>query len=419
MKTQAIKIASLLFLIPILLFQSCTKELPPAPSKSPLVLNGVINSPLTLKSENSPYILDGYVFVRNTVLTIEQGTVIKGKKGSRAALIIERGAKIKAEGTQEYPIVFTSDQPIGKRQKGDWGGVVINGYAKINGAGVGEYDTGLYGGNDQDDDSGILRYIRIEFAGARKEANTELNGLSLQGVGRKTIIDHIQVHRCMDDGFEFFGGAVDAKYLLSTWNEDDSFDWVEGWVGRGQFWICQQKDDVADNGIEGSNANNTQSNYNIEPYSNPTLYNLTLIGNPSPSSQSKKGIRLDRGTRVTIRNSIIMGFGQDAIFIPMDDSMTHNLAIDGSLSIKTTIVNENSPNLNGLEETTGIDIHVSQTSPIDNPYDFISPDFRSQGDATGVIKPEVPTDTFFNSVSYIGAMGQDNWTSGWITLDEN
>ncbi|MEO1337865.1 MAG: hypothetical protein AAFV29_19635, partial [Myxococcota bacterium] len=244
-------------------------------------LTGVITEDQTLTA-NFQYLLRGTVFVGDgtnpTTLTIQPGTTILGDRATTGTLVVRRGSKLEAVGTVESPIVFTSNQPQGSRSPGDWGGVILNGRAPINRCGLdaeqcaafnqafGEGGTGFYGGNDDDDDSGELRYVRIEFAGKLLSPENELNGLALQGVGRGTVLDYIQIHRGKDDGIEFFGGTVDFQHILVTGAQDDSFDWTEGWTGRGQFLVVQQWPDDADNGIE---ADNNDDDRNLLPRARP------------------------------------------------------------------------------------------------------------------------------------------------------
>lgn len=225
-----------------------------------IVLQGAITSDMTLTNDNT-YLLRGGVFVgddvNETILTIEPGTVIYGEASTYGMLVIRRNSKIMADGTVDAPIVFTSDQVHPARS--DWGGLILNGNAHLNvpgGEAYGEGSTGLYGGGltpDDTDNSGVLRYVRVEYAGREISPDNELNGIAFQGVGSGTTIEYCQVHMNKDDAFEWFGGAAWAKYLYATGCADDQFDWTEGWNGKGQFFVCQQYEDDADQGIEADN----------------------------------------------------------------------------------------------------------------------------------------------------------------------
>ena len=230
-----------------------------------VVVTGEITGVMNWTS-NFVYVLRGAVFVKDGgVLNIEAGTLVAGEAGSVGALIVERGGKLNALGTRERPIVFTSDQPPGTRFRGDWGGLIINGRAPTNipgGEGVGEANTGIYGGDDPDDDSGTLRYVRVEFAGSEFSPDNELNGIAFQGVGRGGRYEYIQVHMNRDDAFEWFGGTADIKYAIASNTGDDSFDWTFGWTGRAQFLAVHQRSDDADWAIE---ADNNEFNNNLLP----------------------------------------------------------------------------------------------------------------------------------------------------------
>lgn len=204
---------------------------PPVEETQDVILEGEITSDMTLKAADNN-LLRGFVYVTDGVtLTIEPGTVIKGEKSSKGSLIVERGGKLIAEGTAEKPIVFTSDQPKASRTYGDWGGLILCGKSIVNNtAGEAQIEGGprsYYGGKDPEDNSGIVKYVRIEFAGYPLEPNKEINGLTCGGVGRGTTIEYVQVSFCGDDSFEWFGGTVNAKHLIAYKGWDDEFGlWI-------------------------------------------------------------------------------------------------------------------------------------------------------------------------------------------------
>lgn len=199
------------------------------------ILTGIISSNMTLSRTNT-YQLVGVVYVTNkAILTIESGTVIRGDKESCGTLVITKGCKIMAEGNETAPIIFTSNNNVSDRRPGDWGGIIILGDAPINRiGGVGYLDLNLipevsyYGGNNEDDNSGILKYVRIEYSGRKLKATKELNGLSLAGVGRKSQFEFIQVSYSNDDSFECYGGNVNFKNVISYRATDDDFDYTQG-----------------------------------------------------------------------------------------------------------------------------------------------------------------------------------------------
>ena len=233
-----------------------------------LILSGKINTDRTLKNGNT-YKLRGIVYVVDGAkLTIEPGVIIQGEKSSRGTLVITRGTQLLAAGTLDKPIIFTSDAAT--PTMGDWGGIVLLGRAKTNAsyngtAGLGEIEggvnnsegLGLYGGADDNDNSGILKYVRIEYPGYAYLPDKELNGLTMGAVGKGTTIDYVQVSNAADDSYEWFGGSVDCKHLIAYKGLDDDWDMDNGFSGRIQFGISMRDSMVADvsqsNGFEIDN----------------------------------------------------------------------------------------------------------------------------------------------------------------------
>jgi hypothetical protein len=247
------------------------------------------------------YLLDGRVFVNDgAVLHIEAGTVIKGKPGTgenASALIVARGGKIYAEGTADRPIIFTAEadditnpSDLAYDLNGQWGGVIILGKARINRP-AGEFNIegiptseprGMYGGTDDDDNSGVLRYVSIRHGGAEIGEGNEINGLTLGGVGRGTTIDHIEVLSNFDDGFEWFGGTVNCKYLIAAFCGDDGIDFDEGYRGKLQYVFVLQHPDRGNRCGEHDGA--PASAVTSEPKAYPVIYNATYLGSGMNSS---------------------------------------------------------------------------------------------------------------------------------------
>ena len=290
-----------------------------------LILSGKINTDRTLKSGNT-YKLRGIAYVvEGAKLTIEPGVIIQGEKSSRGTLVITRGTQILANGTVDKPIVFTSDAAT--PTMGDWGGIVILGRAKTNSsfngvAGVGEIEggvnnaegLGLYGGADDNDNSGILKYVRIEYAGYAFLPDKELNGLTMGGVGRGTTIDYVQVSNAADDSYEWFGGSVDCKHLIAYKGLDDDWDMDNGFSGRIQFGISMRDSMVADisqsNGFE---IDNDAGGSTLLPQTSAVFSNMTVIGPRATlsnvgNSNFRRGIHTRRNSAVSIFNSIIIGW---------------------------------------------------------------------------------------------------------------
>ena len=255
------------------------------------------------------YLLEGFVFVEDgAVLTIEAGTVIKGKPGqgeSASALIITKGAKIYAEGTANKPIIFTSESDdvndafdLVMPSTNLWGGVIILGNAKINtSTGKGNIE-GLpvsvkseYGGNDDNDNSGVVKYVSIRHGGTDVGSGNEINGLTLGGVGRGTTIDYVEVFQNNDDGFEWFGGTVNCKHLVAAFNGDDAFDHDEGLTGKMQFLFAIQDENYGN--ALGEHDGGTDPEDGI-PYAFPQSYNVTFLGSGMNSAQTKLYLDLDQ-----------------------------------------------------------------------------------------------------------------------------
>ncbi|WP_437677400.1 hypothetical protein [Sorangium sp. So ce131] len=292
-----------------------------APDKPIAEITGEITEDFTLRCDKD-YLLKGLVHVSaGASLTIEKGTTIRGETNPQvpAALVVHPGSRLIAVGTRDEPIVFTSGKPPEDRGPGDWGGVILLGNAPTNhvdadGARVpgqieGLTSGGQYGGIDDNDTSGTLKYVRIEYSGVKLAPNNEINGLTLGGVGRGTIIDFVQVRHVSDDCFEFFGGTVNAKHLACQYSGDDAFDWDNGYRGKLQFLVAQQDPSVAEetNGFEGDNDPLALAPP-PEPRSEPTIYNATLCGKGVDVDKEQYGVLLRRATKANIVNTVVMGF---------------------------------------------------------------------------------------------------------------
>ena len=405
------------------------------PTTGPLAVRGTIGTDTTWTADRE-VLLEGAVFVApGATLTIEPGTRIYGSSATNGTLVVARGGRLLAVGTREAPIVMTSDQRDGDRARGDWGGLIINGAAPLNipgGAAEGEGDTGEYGGDNPNDDSGVLRYVRVEFAGTEFSPDNELNGIAFQGVGNRTEVDYVQVHFNKDDGVEFFGGTVNAKHVVCTGIADDSFDWTDGWTGKGQFWIAQQRGDDADQGIE---ADNNGENNDLTPVSDPTLFNLTLIGDPDTDQgdESDIGILLREGTRATIANSIVMGFKDYGLDV--DNAATYRNLVDGHISVTHSIFHGN---LGGaFDDDGGEDTAPPMTTAafaatqaglltadpmLGDPYDHEALDCNPAAGSPALIavRATPPNDGFFEPANYLGACDSgDDWYRGWTTFAQN
>ncbi|MHC1775338.1 MAG: hypothetical protein AB9834_07990 [Lentimicrobium sp.] len=291
------------------------------PATTVTIPAGHITTNQTWTSGNT-YLLDGWVYIDNAAtLTIQPGTIIRGSKVNQGALIIERGGKLIANGTADQPIVFTSNVAPGSRTYGDWGGLIICGRSTCNlpgGQGVIEGGVGsVFGGGaspDVNDNSGILRYVRIEFPGIAFSANNEINGLTLGGVGAGTTIDYVQVSYSGDDSFEWFGGTVNAKHLIALRGLDDDFDTDNGFTGKVQFGVSLRDPAVAD--ISESNAfesDNNSSGSTATPITMPLFSNVSVFGPAVTTGTTintlyRNGMHLRRNTACSIYNSTFSGY---------------------------------------------------------------------------------------------------------------
>jgi hypothetical protein len=359
-----------------------------------------------------------------TVLTIEPGTVIFGDKDALGTLSVARGSKLIANGTPMKPIIMTSSFKVGQRSSGDWGGLVLNGWAPVGadtGEREGEGETGFFGGDDPNDSSGVLSYVRVEFAGVLFTTEDELNGIALQGVGAGTVINHVQVNRNADDGIEFFGGTVNATNVLLTGIEDDSFDWTFGWTGSVNNVVAWQGYNV--NGDQGIEADNDRSVPNREPRSMPKIFNATFIGAfGDEGNDGDLAILFRRGTGAIIRDAIFMNFADCGPTV--HDEETYDQIDEGGLVLANTILWQNT-NVTCAGEGVYFDQDrlddwlndptqsvLSVDPQLADPYNSLTPDLHplpgGNADNAGNAAPS----------NYIGGLAPgDNWIyEPWTTF---
>ncbi len=350
--------------------------------------------------------LDGGLHVKEGgVLYIESGVTITAQYdiSNTDYIFVEQGGRIEADGENAAGvIVMTSTNPT----PGAWGGIHICGYAPINTSipSLSEIESLPYGGTDSSDNSGTLRYVRLEYTGFSYSEEQECNGVSFYGVGNGTTVEFVQAYKGTDDGFEMFGGTVDLKYCVATSCSDDSFDWTDGWCGRAQFLVAYQDpniDYVCDCLLECDN--NGDDNV-ASPASHPVIANATLVGNTYNGAKND-GVMLKAGTEIELYNSIVVG-------------KTY------SVYIKTE--NTNTQLVNGTSVLAGI---LADTE-LYNSYSesgYTNDDFVTDGNTVGwssiltnnyvgtvASAQATPSDSFFTSVSYAGAVESSNdWTAGW------
>ena len=406
-------------------------------------ISGRITSDLTLTANNI-YALNGAVFVGNdkadsATLTIEAGTTIYGRSGNDY-LVISRDSMIEAEGTATQPITFTSSQDITGEatSSGQWGGLVLLGNASSNKCPAegecslqveGVEAGGVFGGTDDTDSSGTLRYVVVKHAGYEIAPDNELNGITFGGVGSGTTVEYIQVHDNADDGIEFFGGTVNVKYAVLTGNKDDSVDWDNGYRGNMQYILVKHADNdgEANRAIEADNDGSTP---NKQPQSNPTIANMTIIGNGfDTADKDSEGIYLREGTKAQLHNFVVTGSAGMGECFEIEGGETSSTTVDQAIAGDTVITNSVfacEENFKNAKATQGTDDKSDDTTLLDLAS-WVTNDNSNNSTAAGMsdvlngyftidaTAPYVFSSTaFFDNASHIGAVSADNdWTAGW------
>lgn len=403
------------------------------------VLQGSYERNITL--EGGTYTIKGYVyFTAGTKLSIPKGTILKSDVSQKGALIIEKGAVIEALGTAQEPIVFTSGKPAGQRQRGDWGGIIILGNAPTNRplSPAPLIEGGVdrrYGGTVPNDNSGTMRYCRIEWAGIAAEPGSEINGLTLGGVGSGTTLEYIQVSFGNDDAYEFFGGTVNAKYLVAYAASDDDLDFDFGYTGKIQFAVVQRRPEIADtdagNGVE---ADNDGSGTLALPYTRPTLSNITWIGpNGDANTQANLNFanRWRRAVRFAVHNSIMMGFPKAGLSLEsaataaafntdssvFKNNLVHALAdpykVDAAAAAVITAAQQKAK-----AEGNGCITYANAADiMLEAPFNWDSPNYMPKAGSPALAGASFTgLDAFFTSVTYRGAFGTTNWLTGWASF---
>ncbi|WP_286266107.1 hypothetical protein [Thalassotalea atypica] len=410
-----------------------TSAIAPINGKTTCEVSGVITSDLTLTSENL-YALSGPVFVGNdkadsATLTIEAGTTLFGRSGGDY-LVVSRDSKIEALGSASAPIIMTSSEDINgiETGSGQWGGVVLLGNAHSNKCPTdgsacalqieGVEEGAVFGGDDTEanwaDNSGTLRYVVVKHAGFEIAPDNELNGITFGGVGSGTTVEYIQVHDNADDGVEFFGGAVNAKYVVLTSNKDDSVDWDNGFRGNMQYVLVKHdaNDGEANRAIE---ADNDGSNPSKTPQSNPTIANMTIIGNGfDTADKDSEGIYLREGTRAQLHNFVVTNAAGECL------ELEAGVTVDQAIANQTVITNSVfacGENFKSQDSSTGAFDLMDWVLNINS-------DNSTEAGITDVINGIYTIDTttpysfgadaFFDNANHIGAVSEDNdWTEGW------
>ena len=420
------------------------------------------------------YTLKGWIYIADgSELTIEPGTIIKGDKATKAALIVERGGKLIAQGAADAPIVFTSAQPAGQRRPGDWSGVIICGKAHNNQTSM-QIEGGprtKHGGDDDADNSGVLSYVRIEFAGFPFKADQEINGLTLGSVGSGTKIDHVQVSYSNDDSFEWFGGTVNCKYLVAYKGWDDDFDTDNGFSGKVQFGLSVRDPRIADQSqSNGFESDNCADGAQVTPYTTATFSNITFVGpktaadfqnsnsyitagsyfpnNGSGLGKFQAAMQIRRSSRLNCVNSVVTDW-PIGLIIDGEKGDTPAQAKAGTLRLQNIFIANADilgSDANKCYEDKEYDYKAKavkadskqsyshtffETAANNNRY-FADKSALMLTDGKGVGVAFMPQtgsnlfgaqnfsglDSWFDQVTYIGAFNaNDNWLDGWTNFD--
>ncbi|MCB0551969.1 MAG: carboxypeptidase regulatory-like domain-containing protein [Phaeodactylibacter sp.] len=401
-------------------------------------------------TKNKVYILNGFVFVNSgQTLTIEAGTVVKGASGQgerASALIVAQGGKLEAKGTADLPIIFTSESDELSRDvdgnlclgtslpasaRGLWGGVIVLGKADITAAtetrnieGIPSTEPrGIYGGSDDADNSGTIEYVSIRHGGTDIGAGNEINGLTMGGVGNGTTINYVEVFSNKDDGYEWFGGTVNTKHLVSAYCGDDCFDYDEGWRGKNQFWLAYQADDTGDRG--GEHDGGPSDCETCEPYATPMIYNVSSRGNgngraitfrDNAGGEYHNSIfwNWQRGVDIEVRASIADSYDQ---FVAGRLKFTDNILFQIP-DRWMTIGNEDSGDVTA--EQAALDAYFNDAA---NNIKVEDPQLNADlspvaGGPAASATLAAPSDGFFENAPYKGAFapGVDTWIQGWTRI---
>lgn len=418
-----------------------------------------ISAPITADrffDKDTIYNLKGYIYVvNNKTLTIEAGTLVTGDSATKGALIITQGSKIEAIGTACSPIVFTSSAKPKSRQRGDWGGLILLGYGAFNGTsgiygygygnieGITASDSTKFGGGANpilNDNSGTLKYVRIEFAGIPLIPNSEINGLTMGAVGSGTTIDYVQVSYSNDDSYEWFGGSVNAKHLIAFRGLDDDFDTDNGYNGKLQYGMGLRDPLVADvstsNGFE---SDNNATGTTATPKTKAIFSNFTVTAGSDSATNSLmgRGAHIRRNSNQFILNSIIMGYPQSGVFI--DGTLGNNtlLNVQADTMVKNNIIAAKATSkwLRFAQATPNQPLATLDSNLLiaDNqffngnaqvklklPYSLTKPNNQllAGSPAIGAAQFTAPElqDPFFDKVTYVGGFSNKssgNWTKTW------
>ncbi|MDX2052445.1 MAG: hypothetical protein SFV15_08650 [Polyangiaceae bacterium] len=414
---------------------------PPVPERVRVELGGPAGLDIaedTTWTCRNLYVLMGQVFVRaGFTLRIEAGTVVQAAH-PQAFLLSVRGGRIEAFGTEQAPILFTSGKVVGTRAAGDWRGLILIGGARTNQAPNSTvHDTvgdarAQYGGGPLGPGSGscgILRYVRVEYAGGNIGDNAlPAAGLTLAGCGSETIVENVHVHRS-GDGIGLLGGTAPLRKVIVSGALDDGIEWVSGYTGSMQYVVVQMYGAFS----TALTSNNSESNPSADPASEPTIFNATLVGNPqSPlTSDQETGVAFAFGGGGYLRNSVVLGFRKWASDVLGGESTA--LATSGKLDVSHSIFFGNSdPAFPGtaddlFDETAFFTDESRKNRFVDpqlvRPQDELAPDFSPMSSEVDQLPAQIPTDldslAVFRGALPVQVFGATDWTKGWTAFPRN
>lgn len=404
----------------------------PTPSNRTVVeVSGKITASVTWK-EAEKHLLKGFVYVEDgATLTIEAGSIVLGDKATKGTLIVKPGGKLIAQGTSAKPIVFTSAQAKGSRNYGDWGGIILLGKAPVNKtpATIEGENISTFGGTDVNDNSGVLKYVRIEFAGIAFETDKEINGLTLGAVGAGTSIDYVQVSYSGDDAYEWFGGTVSPKHLVSYRNLDDDFDTDWGYSGNVQYGYILRDPNVADqcscSDSNGFESDNDAAGSDATPQTSAKFANISMFIAPGTvNTKYRSAFRIRRNSAISVYNSLVIG-GYNKGGVELEAAATQKNFVDGKMNLAGLVVTGmTKPIVTGdatkLNDATrknqfGVD---ATTLGLNAAYNLItSTPNATLNVGSLLLTAGVTLPTGFEANTQVGAFGISNWTTGWTNFD--
>ncbi|MBB6001859.1 Ig-like domain repeat protein [Arcicella rosea] len=439
------------------------------PAPTVVTVEGVLEGNITWTSDKI-YKLKGFVRVgqeavfgtvtKTGTLTIQPGTIVIGDRATKGTLVIQRGSKIIAEGTVAKPIIMTSERAVGEREPGDWGGLVICGRAvnnlpdaQVNRELEGSYGA-FHGGTDNADNSGSLKYVRVEYAGIPINPNQEVNSFTFGSVGSGTTLEYLQASFGLDDSFEWFGGNVNAKYLVAYKGLDDDFDMDNGFSGNIQFGIGIRGATQADiSGSNGFEVDNDAAGSNNTPFTSATLANMSIIGPKGSlattiSTQFQNGMQLRRNNKLKVYNAVVTGYPY-GVYIDSQRGDAKGNALRGELLLNNVVlaglegwgtggfgtsavsekeqggtladilIGDQKPSAWFAAQTGNKILATSATIGL-SPSLFLTgrPTFTLSA-GSSLVGVNLPTTlpAFFTKTTYVGAFNDVDWTAGWTEFN--